>query len=379
MIKELRVAGSLTVLLALAGCSSFNQLLGREEAIDYQSSSPVTGGLAVPPDLTQVANNPQFQIPGSTTYSQYASAQAQRDAIQARDSGRVLPQYDDIRVGRDGMNRWLVVEGRSADALFDETVDFWRGMGFAIETEDPASGLIETDWAENRANIPQDLLRSLLGRVIDMAYDSGTRERFRTRFERTSDGAIEIYITHQALAEERISDTRAVWVEGNPDPELDAAMINRLMVYLGASEAQARAAVAEASTTPVTPVELTQVATGSGAQGALQIQEPFDRSWRRVGLALDRGHFTVEDRDRSRGQYFVRYVDIDAAVMNEDPSFLARMFSRNRSSQPSEQYRVQLRETAGTTQVTVLDAEGNPATGETPGRILDVLLEQLQN
>lgn len=382
MIKELRVAGSVAVVFALAGCSSLNQLVGTEESIDYRSSSPVRGGLAVPPDLTQVQPNQRFQLPqgpGGTTFSEYASAQAQRQASGVMQAdARVLPQFDDIQVGRDGMNRWLVVANRPADTLFEETLDFWRGLGLTISTENPAAGIIETDWAENRANIPQDILRRTLGRLIDQAYDSGQRERFRTRFERAANGTIEIYITHQRMVEQVVSESRLVWVEAAPDPQLDAALLNRLMVYLGATQDQANAAMAAAPATPVVPVQLSQVARGSGAEGALDILEPFDRAWRRVGLALDRGNFTVEDRDRALGQYFVRYVDVDAATAPQEPGFLSRMFSR-RERAPAPQYRVQLTDLGGSTRVSVLNAEGNPDNSATAGRILDVLLQQLQN
>lgn len=382
MIKELRVAGSVVVVVALAGCSSLNQLVGTEDSIDYRSSSPVRGGLAVPPDLTQVQPNQRFQVPqgaGGTTFSEYTSAQAQRQATTvAQGAERVLPQFDDIRVARDGMNRWLVVSGRPAAALYEETLDFWRGMGFTINTENGAAGIIETDWAENRANIPQDIVRRTLGRLIDQVYDSGERERFRTRFERDPSGNIEIYITHQKMVERLVSESRTVWVEGDPDPQLDAAMLSRLMVYLGASQQQADTAMAQAQSDPQVPVRLSQVARGSGADGALDILEPFDRAWRRVGLALDRGNFTVEDRDRALGQYFVRYVDVDDATAPQEPGFLSRLFTRREAS-PAPQYRVQLTDLGGTTRVTVLNAEGNPDTSATAGRILDVLLQQLQN
>lgn len=159
MIKELRVAGSVAVVFALAGCNALNQLVGTEESIDYRSSTPVRGGLAVPPDLTQVQPNQRFQMPqgpGGTSYTAYATAQAQQQAVSsAQSASSVLPQFDDIRVARDGMNRWLVVNNRPVAALYEETLDFWRGQGFTINSENAAAGIIETDWAENRANIPQ--------------------------------------------------------------------------------------------------------------------------------------------------------------------------------------------------------------------------------
>ena len=49
-----------------------------------------------------------------------------------------------------------------------------------------------------------------------------------------------------------------------------------------------------------------------GTQAALALDVGFSQAWRRTGLAIDRAGFTVEDRDRSRGLFFVRYA-VDGA------------------------------------------------------------------
>lgn len=379
MIKDLRVVGGMLALVALSGCNTFNQFLGREETIDYQSASPVRdGGLSVPPDLTQVPLNQRYQVPqgSAASYSQYASEQAQRDALRGQQAGSaVLPQRENIRLERDGDIRWLVVN-MPADAVFEQALDFWRNQGFVVKSQNAQAGLIETDWAENRANIPQDIIRRTIGRVFDQAWDSGQREMFRTRLERAPDGSVEVYFTHQKMVEELINESQTKWVAGQQDPGLDAAMLSRFMVFLGAEEERAQASLAAVQAAPESAQGPTSsVVRGSGADGVLEIQEPFDRAWRRVGLALDRGNFTVEDRDRTAGEYYVRYVDVDAQQA-ERPGFLSRVFGDS-TPKPQPQYRVLLSDVGGVTRVTVLNADGQPDNSPTAGRILDVLLQQL--
>lgn len=379
MIREIRTAGVAAALVALAGCSSINQFLGREDAIDYKSATSPRASLSVPPDLTQVPENTRFSVPpapGATSYSDYASDQARRQAMAGdRSASSVLPQMDNIRLNRDGENRWLTVD-MSAVEVFNKALDFWRDEGFSIRSQDAQAGLIETDWAENRAKIPQDFIRRTLGKVFDQAWDSGMRDMFRTRLERGANGAIEVYFTHQHMEEELIGESQSRWVPKPSDPDLDAAMLARFMVYLGAAEDQAEAQLARASAAPQEAAA--QTVRGSGSEGMLEISEPFDRAWRRVGLALDRGNFTVEDRDRAAGQYFVRYVDVDALKEEEKKGFFARMFGSS-EPKPHPQYRVQLNESAGVTRVTVLNADGQPDNSPTAGRILDVLMQQLRD
>jgi len=379
MIREIRTAGVAAALVALAGCNSINQFLGREDAIDYKSATSPRASLSVPPDLTQVAENTRYaipQAPGATSYSDYTSEQARRQAM-AGDlaASSVLPQRDNIRLNRDGDNRWLTVSMPAVE-VYNKALDFWRDEGFSIRSQNAEAGLIETDWAENRAKIPQDVLRRTIGKLFDQAADSRQRDRFRTRLARRADGATEVFFTHQHMEEEIISESQTRWVPKPSDPDLDAAMLARFMVFLGAAEDQAEAQLASASAAPQEAAP--QIVRGSGSEGMLEISESFDRAWRRVGLALDRGNFTVEDRDRAAGQYFVRYVDVDARTAEEKKGFFARMFGRS-ETKPHPQYRVQLNETAGVTRETILNADGKPNNNSTAGRILDVLMQQLRD
>lgn len=381
MIKQLRNTGTVLALVALAGCSTVNQFLGKEDAIDYKSARASRPSLAVPPDLTQVPANSRYQVPegagGSASYSEYATQQARRQASASDPANSaVLPQRSDMRIGRAGDARWLVVK-MPADEVYKQALEFWTSQGFSIRSQNPQAGLIETDWAENRANIPQDILRRTIGKIFDQVWDSGERQQFRTRLERSADGTIEVFFSHQHMVEQVVSESQVKWVPGRPDPGLDAAMLSRFMVFLGAEEDLARSELAQAQASDTTAQPAAQVVTGSGAAGSLEIAESFDRAWRRVGLALDRGNFTVEDRDRAAGEYFVRYVDIDAQ-QQERPGFFSRMFGRGEpEAQP--QYRVALADVGGATRVTVLNGSGQPDDSATAKRILDVLLQQLRD
>lgn len=355
--------------LTMSGCSTWDQLVGREESVDYKST--VRGDpLSIPPDLTQVNEGAHYKAPeGTATFSQYA--QSQQDQRNLNPADRILPQPDGIRVVRDGDLRWLVVD-RPAEEIYSRIVEFWGDNGFTISSQDPRAGLIETDWAENRAKIPEGWIRSALGSIIDQVFDSGERERFRTRLERV-DGRTEVYVSHQHMVETPMGDgTGFRWAYGKEDPGLNAAMLARMMVYLGTDVERAQELVTQAERDPSIPdIEL------SGTdQAQLQLGEPFDRAWRRVGVAIDSAGFTVDDRDRSTGDYYVRYLDTDTGEKIEQQNFIGRLFG-GRNTAAAAQYRINVTQSGSGSRVTVLDADGQIQNTETAQRILSVLRDRM--
>lgn len=366
-------ASALMALALLAGCSDVNEFLGNEDSVDYKSTRRGEP-LSIPPDLTQASSDPRYRAPssGSTTFSEYQQ-QGQQQVASTSQTSNVLPQRDDMRVERDGDLRWLVVD-RVPEDVFPKVVDFWTDTGFSVATNDPKAGLIVTNWAENRAKIPESWLRQALGAVLDSVWDSGEREKFRTRLERVN-GRTEIYISHEQMLEKRVGadEGQVQWEHGKEDPGLNAAMLARLMVYLGTDVDSARKLVAQAEASPQSPV-IQQDVRADGAM--LIVDESFDRAWRRVGVALDSGGFAVDDRDRSAGEYFVRYVDTDTGAQQQEPGFFSRMFSGDKPAQAT-QYRVHLAESGGQTQVTVLNASGQRDNSSTAQRMLGVLKDKM--
>ncbi len=364
------------LVCGLAACSSVENVLGGDK-IDYRSAGTTRAkGLEVPPDLSQLQRDSRFQpVAGSVSAAQFQAGTAGAAAVAATTA--VAPQaVGDIRIEREGNQRWLVVP-MPAEQLWPQLEAFWKERGFVLLVNQPQAGVMETDWAENRAKIPQDVIRNTIGKVLEPLYSSSERDKFRTRVERTAAGS-ELYVTHQGLAEVWSGDRKetTVWQPRPADPQLEAAMLQRIMLKLGVKEEQAKATVASGGTPLPAHARLVE---GQPA-ATLQVDDGFDRAWRRVGLALDRSGFTVEDRDRAQGLYFVRYVDPSQAGRDE-PGFLSRMFSFGRKkdelSGPAK-YRVQVKGEGERSTVTVLNAQGQPENGEAGKRIVSLLVEDLK-
>jgi outer membrane protein assembly factor BamC len=260
--------------------------------------------------------------------------------------------------------------------------DFWVSNGFTMALERPDIGIMETDWAENKALLPQNWLRRQLGRVIDMVYDTGERDRFRTRIERgTVPGTVEVFISNRGRMEVPTKKSAQdpvdfQWKMKEPNPELEAEMLQRLLVRFGTPEQTAVAAVAKPP-----EVSLAKVEKAPDGLPQLAFDDPFDRAWRRVGLALDRVGFTVVDRDRQKGMYFVRYVDPDGSPSSKkDDSWLSKLqfWKSEDTSRFQEQYRIVVSEKAGRSQVSVQDKNGAPDKSQTAEKMLSLLLNQLK-
>jgi len=391
----IRVALVVAVALS-AGCSAIDSL-NQSSRIDYKSAGKLPP-LEIPPDLVTPRGNERFTIPErgqaqSQTLSGFQSARAADRP--ASESARVLPAADGVRMMRNGNQRWLVVD-LPADRLYPMVREFWQGAGFIIGSEQPAAGILETDWAENRAKIPQDVIRATLGRLIDAAYSTGERDKFRTRLESVEPGRTEVYVTHRGLAEVHTDRDRTstVWTSRPADPELEAEFLSRLMVKLGADQARAQAQVATAAPSAAAGAAGAAVAGAAPEQSRARlsstpdgqlviVSEPFDRAWRRVGLALDRGGFTVEDRDRSQGVYDVRYIDPEVEARNSGkPGMFSRLFGADKRATSAQQYRIRVVGSGDETTVAVLQRNGQPLRADTDrqtgAKIAGLLREQLK-
>lgn len=368
-MKRSLLTPSVTCLAALAilsGCSILE-----EDKINYKSAGKAPS-LDIPPDLTQLRKDSRYALESaSATASGFASAQK-----TVQDAGTASNAMGDVRMERLGNQRWLVVSNRPADKVWESLREFWTSNGFVLLTDSPDVGIMETDWAENRAKIPQDFLRRTLGKVVDGLYSSGERDRYRTRVERNSAGGVDIYVTHRGMVEEFDSPqkTKTIWMPRASDPELEIEFLRRLMVKLGAPKEQADLTVASKAT-PQNTAAQAQLAAIDG-QPTLTVQDPLDRAWRRVGLALDRSGFTVEDRDRSKGIYFVRYVP--SAKDTSEPGFFSRMFGSKPQVQGLTRYQIQLQAQANQTQVRVLGQSGQAETSENAEKILKLLAGEIR-
>jgi outer membrane protein assembly factor BamC len=376
--QKLVVAAALAVLSA---CAS-------DSGVDYKKAGTLPP-LEVPPDLTSPARDNRYSVPDNARSTATLSGyQAERREQPARATGSpvVLPEIERMRIERAGSQRWLVVQ-EPPEKLWPVIKDFWQESGFLIKMENAEAGVMETDWAETRAEIKEGAVRNFLGKILDQFHSTSERDKYRTRLDRAPDGqGTEVYISHRGMEElytarEPTSTTagQTAWQPRPPDPELEAEFLRRLMVRLGAREERAKELTASAP-----PQQRADIVKSNDGTERLQVHEPFDRAWRRVGLALDRVGFTVEDRDRQKGLYFVRYADPEAEMGEKDKGLLGRLsdWFSNDSKVKAAQYRVQVTsETGGSTagsQVHVLNKDGAAERSKTAQRILALLHEQLK-
>ena len=341
------------------------------DKIDYKSATKAPS-LAVPPDLTQLSRDNRYAIPGgAVTASSYQLGQTAQSVPVA------ASVMSDVRIERLGNQRWLVVK-RAPEQLWDPIRDFWQESGFLLTLDQSNLGIMETDWAENRAKLPQDFIRNSLGKILDSLYSTSERDKFRTRIERTPSGDTEIFISHRGMVEVFTSttiskggkDSGTAWQPRPADPELEAEFLRRLMIRLGVTQEQAKAVLAAGTTKSVSK------ASSINGQPVVLIDEDFDRAWRRVGLSLDRTGFTVEDRDRSQGTYFVRYVEPNQD--KSEPGFLSKIFGGSAKTIAPIKYRVVVRSQGDSTVVSILNAAGAPDASANAQRIVNVIVDDLK-
>ena len=372
------LGATLASLLLVSGCSTISETLSGDK-VDYRTSGSKTVRLDVPPDLSQ--------LPGQVRYNQLPSASISASTLTraevAASNGQtsVAPiSKGGVKLERQGQNRWLVVD-QPADKVWNQVSKFWEDNGFTLSVSQPEVGVMETTWAENRAKVPKDgLIRQTLGRVFDMLYDTGERDMYRTRIERTANGT-EVYVSHRGMSEEYEDSKkeRTTWRSRASDPGLEAEMLSRLMVVLGGTQEEADALKRESAKTgaSITPAAGVSSVAQLNAQGnGLTVAADADNTWRRVGLALDRSGFTVENRDRSRGSFEVRLSSNDPTASK--PGFFSRLFSADDKNEGRlSRYQVVVQGQGASSVVSVLDEQGKPATSATGKRIAQQLLTEL--
>ena len=352
----------LALIASLAACSVLES-----DKIDYKSAGKAPT-LEVPPDLTQLSRENRYAVPGgAVTANAYQAGVANAPGLPT-----AVSAIGDVRMERAGSQRWIVVN-RPPEQLWEGVKDFWQESGFLLTTEQRNLGIMETDWAENRAKLPQDVIRGTLGKLVDSVYSTGELDRFRTRLERTPAGT-EIFVSHRGMEEVYTTQRKdqTVWQPRATDPELETEFLRRMMVKLGVSQEQSK--ILAATTAPAQTARI----ANAGGQPVVQIAENFERAWRRVGLALDRTGFTVEDRDRSAGTYFVRYVAPNTD--KKEPGFFGKLFTFGGSGKTEAplKYRILVKGQGEASTVSVLNESGAPESSANAQRIVQVIADDLK-
>jgi len=362
------ISSLIALTLLLAGCSMTDKYFP-DEKVQYKTSK-VEKDLEIPPDLTGVATDTNMSVPGESGASSSAS---KSDTVQAGQS-RVMPTADKVQVKKDGARRWLVVKGEP-DSVWPWARNFWTENGFNLEKEDPIIGVMETVWMENRADIPDDPIRNVLKKGLDMLYSSPTRDKYRVRLERSEQpGFTEVYLTHRGMKSVVTNKTTGTtaWEDRPSDPELEAEMLTRLMVSLGVEQGTAAKMLTRGESG-----QPTAKIFKSDTEVVLMLEDDFARAWSRTGSALDRLGFSVVDKDRSKGTYLVRYHD--AFMKDKEKGIFSSLAFWKKDEESTDEYQISLNAQGGfTTRVIVLDKEGKVAKREVAEKVLTILYEELK-
>ncbi len=416
MTVKLISIGLLAILMS--ACDSIPFI---DNTSDYKGAGR-SKPLEVPPDLTSVNSSDAYSVPGgSTTYNSYNQAQEGQEAGVEK----VLPTSDGVRLEKAGAQRWLVVNA-PAEKIWPVVREFWIDQGFAVRVENADTGVMETEWIEADAIKAQDDKKNIgekFDKWLDKLSGFADRRKFRTRLERgEKEGSTEIYMTHRTVTSApddgknrvrtnygevdtgyRLEGTKPENKAEANDGDLDAELLRRLMVKLGVEEKRAQQIVAN----PVNE-KRADVVKEADSSVTLSLNDTYDRGWRRVGLALDRIGFVIEDKDRSKGLFFVRYADVD---IDDGPKKKKGLIDslkfwgkddevENKSkpkdektvldklqfwkgdegkTDPSKQYRIKVSETdSGATRVNVVDSDDKHNRSTTANRIIALLYDQLK-
>ncbi len=376
------VLSSLTLTL-LAACSAMPEIgdMLPDRKVEYKRSKAAEKNLEVPPDLTSTSISDDLVIPGSTgsgsaTYSDFAN-RGDKTASSSI-SGSVIPQLDDIKVQRNGDQRWLVIKA-TPDEVWNRVVDFWQENGILMEEQDPSVGVMVTSWIENRADIKSDFITDYVRKIFDSAYSAATRDQYRVRIERgTEEGTVELFLTQRGMQEELVASgtgsEKAVWVPRESDRGLEAEMLRRLMVHLGVADQKASKSLARKGPAASERSLLNR----SSDQVSLLLKDELSRAWRLTGVALDRVGFAVEDRNRSDGVYYVRYND--PMKEEEDTGLLSKLvfWKDDKNIDKENRYQVKLSPDGDNTQIVILNEAGARDNSPTAVRILTLLHEQIR-
>ena len=356
------------LLLGVFGLTACGSVMNTDK-VNYktQTDAPPAASLEVPPDLSKINRNKRFDVPGGTISANELSGGTKTDAGPLTSPLALA----DIQVKRAGNQMWLDI-ARPPEDLWIAVRDFWKESGFTLVRDEQGIGVMETEWAENRAKLPQDFIRRNLGKVLDGLYSTGERDKFRIRLDRTDSNHTELYVVHRGMVEvyaDKLSKN-TVWQPRANDPELEKEFLRRLMLKLAPVTADSTKAFEGVA------AQIGSKLISIDGKPAVTFNQSFDVTWRRVGVLLDRNGFTVEDRDRKQGIYFVRYVDNPDEA---EEGFFSKLFSSSKNSTGPQQYRLRIVSSDNATStISILNASGQADGSATAQKIAQLLVKELQ-
>ena len=408
-MTDLRLTKRFAVMLMAGGLVACGT--SSPTKIDYKSDSRSKQvSLAVPPNMIDETADQRSLPPQGGETSLSALKQVQAQAPSNSNSVAVVPPVTGMHIQRDGTESWLVIDNKAPAQAWEQIRRFWQEQGFLLVVDQRDKGVMETDWNESHAQINDGLIRNTLSKTMGNSYVTSERNKYRTRLETAPNGGTYVFISQKGMREALTgtNNDSSKWEAKPNDPALEQEYLKRLMAALALADSRKAGGTQTADLSPAgtqtAPNAATAGAKSAAAATAAQnvalsaqqpmpdadsanttgqfsstevtLGEPYDRAWLRVGLALDRSNFTVDDRDLSRGLYFVRYVD-PKDMTSAEQGFWSQVF-HGKKEKVAKQYRVNVRAvTPDQTRVAVVDDKG--AIDESPQakQIMSLMVDQL--
>lgn len=363
----------LTALIgfSLGACDTISE----KRTIDYKSSGAGarTEPLTIPPELGSIEQRDRYSIPGESeaTFSKYSQ---ENESASVKKATNLLPQVPDIKIGREGTYRWLILD-RPPEEIWPVITEFWMAKGFLIADQSPVTGIIETDWAEDTSKRSVNQFQSLVQKIIPGAYSIPERDKFWTRVERVENGKTEVFMSHEGKKQvvyNTPTNREVRWQDTPRDPNVEAKMLYELMLYLGLPEERVAATGISNELQPMSTIIAVDT---PNAKNALLVSDSVSKVWDRVGIVLLSIGASVESRQEKDGLYFVRYHDPDGRTAKKGLERLK--FWKDDKISETAVYQISVTGDAETSMVFVYDDEGNEVGVDTAKRILVVLQEKL--
>ncbi|OMG73647.1 outer membrane protein assembly factor BamC [Burkholderia ubonensis] len=403
-MTDLRLTKRFAAVLAtgalVAGCSSPSPT-----KVDYKSDSKSKEvSLAVPPNMLEETAD-QRSLPPQGGATSLSALQQVQQAAPSTDA--VVPPVTGMHIQRDGTESWLVIDGKKPADIWPQVRRFWQEQGFLLVVDQRDKGVMETDWNETHPQINDGLIRSVISKAMGNSYVTAERNKYRTRLDVAPNGGTYVFISQKGMREALTgpNNDSSKWEPKPNDPALETEYLKRLMAVLAQNDLRAKngeppianisdtppakdkKGAADASSKAAAAAIATQNVARSSSQGTadasdavpseVTLGEPYDRSWLRVGLALDRANFTVDDRDRQKGLYFVRYVD-PKDLSAAEQGFWSQLFHGKKEKQ-AKQYRVNVKAlTPDQTRVAIVDESGSIDSSQPARQIMGLLVNQLR-
>ncbi len=395
LLKSIVITGLVMTLVSVSGCSSlsktFSGLFGWVHDETSAKDAKRLEKLEVPPELSRVEVTDSMALPGGlqgkASYSEYANKAQQNDLVKAKGSGFTLPEG--IKIKRAGDIRWLEVTA-NANALYEKVKKFLENQELEIDKEEKKLMFVDTAWAPEKTAVPKGFFTNMSEDI----FGSPVLEKFRFRVEPgLENGVAELYISHYGVEKVLIDDVESgnvlfekqvgivdsvktsSWRPRPNDKALEAEMLRRFIIYIGVGKD-----VADKMT--ATPVEQQQLANivkdENGYAISLTIDERFFNSWRIVGKAIDHASFTLVDRDRSEGEFFVQYDPSADAKANEKGFWESIAFWKGGANKvQSQKFFLRLVDEGGKCRLVVLDESKSVVDVKIAAAMLNLLSEHI--